>query len=116
MRAILGIWLFILFPLAPGKADSVVVITAEEAITAVLRSNPLLKNEIDKKNLTRSVRSTWYHWLFRINQLVTIKDQLDWLSDLDRIAELRYEEGDIELLEKSYFLTESAKIRADSVR
>jgi hypothetical protein len=115
MRVIFWIWLLIHVSLASGQADSVVVITAEDAITEGLRNNPLLKSEIDKKILSRNIKSAWYQWLFRINQQLTIKDQMHWISDLDRIAELRYREGDIELLEKSYFLAEAAKIRASAV-
>jgi hypothetical protein len=43
-----------------------------------------------------------------------MQDHLNLLGDVDRIAALRYQEGDIDLLEKSWFVTELAEIKTNT--
>jgi outer membrane protein TolC len=115
MRLILCILLFFLVFPASGQTGALKTISAEEAVAMALRNDPSLQTDAGRKKLTRDIKSAWFQWLFQINRSLVIRDQLHVLNDLDRIAAMRYQEGDIELLEKSYFTTELAKIRTNAV-
>jgi hypothetical protein len=95
-----------------GQANTMAFSTVEDAVAIGIHNNPSLTTESDKKDLVRRIKSAWYQWLYQINRLSVLEDQLQWLSDLDRVAALRYEEGDIDLLEKSSFIEELARIRS----
>jgi len=112
MRVILGILLLFQVLPTPGQTDTLAFRTVEDAVLTAFRNNPSLTADSAKKKLVRHIKSTWYQWLYQINRLTVLEDQLQWLGDLDRVAALRYEEGDIDLLEKSSFMDALARIRA----
>jgi outer membrane protein TolC len=112
MRVILGILLLLQVLPTPGQTDKPAFSTVENAVLTGIRNNPTLTTDSAKKYLVRQIKSTWYQWLYQINRLKVLEDQLLWLGDLDRVATLRYEEGDIDLLEKASFVDALARIRA----
>lgn len=111
MRLISAILLFLLIFKASAQNDSMVISTVEEAVAVAIQKNQAIQTEADRKVLVRDIKSTWYRWLFQLKELQVLQEYLAELDDLDRIAALRYTEGDIELLEKSYFLNQLAEIR-----
>lgn len=111
MRVIFCILLLLQVIPIHGQTGKLAFTTVENAILTGIRNNPSLTDDSDKKNLVRQIESTWYQWLYQINRLAVLEDQLLWLGDLDRVAALRHEEGDIDLLEKSSFIDALARIR-----
>jgi hypothetical protein len=113
MRPILALILVLQVFRASGQGDSVRVLTLREAQEMASHNNPDLSTPQEKKMLTGDITSVWFKWLFQINACRVKKEQLDALSDLERIATLRYQQGDIDLLEKSSFITKLYEIRTD---
>lgn len=111
MRLVLSILLLLQVLPTHGQTGKLACNTVENAILTGIRNNPSLTDDSDKKNLVRRIKSTWYQWLYQINRSAVLEDQLLWLGDLDRVAALRYAEGDIDLLEKSSFIDALARIR-----
>lgn len=111
MRVILFLFLLSLIFKTYAQTDSVKVMTVEDAVACAFRNTQALLTETEKKKLTRDIKSTWYRWIYQINERQILQEYIDLLHDLDRVATLRYEEGDIELLEKSWFLVKLAEIR-----
>jgi len=111
MRLISAILLFLLVFKASAQNDSMFIATVEEAVAVAIEKNPAIQTEPDRKALVRDIKSAWYRWLFQFNELQVLQEYMAELDDLDRIAALRYTEGDIELLEKSWFLNQLAEIR-----
>ncbi len=111
MRLITATLLLTLVFKTSAQSDSLLIMTVEETVAIAIQNNPEIQAESDRKKLVRDTKSTWYRWLFQRNTLLVLQDYLSALDDLDRIAALRYHEGDIELLEKSWYLTQLAEIR-----
>lgn len=111
MRLISAILLFLLVLKTTAQSDSMFIATVEDAVAVAIQKNPAIQTEPDRKALVRDIKSAWYRWLFQLNELNVFQEYLAELDDLDRIAALRYTEGDIELLEKSWFLNQLAEIR-----
>jgi outer membrane protein TolC len=97
-----------------GQTDSAKILTVEEAVDHALRNNTAIQVESDRKKLTGDVKAIWFQWLFQINEWQTLREHLDMLIDLNRVASLRYEKGDIDLLEKSWFLAKLAEIKTET--
>jgi len=106
-----AILLFLLVFKASAQNDSMFITTVEEAVAVAIEKNPAIQTEPDRKALVRDIKSAWHRWLFQLNELQVLQEYMAELDDLDRIAYLRYTEGDIELLEKSWFLNQLAEIR-----
>ena len=84
-----------------GQPDSLRYISIEDALQLALQQNPSVLNDAAKKMLVRNVKSTYYHMVFLDQKMKTLRDHLNLIGDLGRVASLRYETGDIDLLEKT---------------
>jgi outer membrane protein TolC len=115
MRLISAILLILMVFKTSAQNDSVVIMTVEDAVALALQKNTAIQSESDRKTLVRDIKSVWYLWLFQLNKLRVLQEYLAEIDDLDRVAALRYTEGDIELLEKSWFLTHLADVRTKTV-
>jgi len=74
-------------------------VSLDEAIHTALTGNPDLKSDSIRKHIISEIKSNWNNWIFCINKTHALQDYLQSLSDLGRIAGLRYESGDIDLYE-----------------
>lgn len=88
------------------------IITIDDAIKMALQNNPDTLSISDGKKLTGDIKSAWYQWIFQIHKFKTLQEYRYLLGDLGRIAALRYQAGDVELLEKSTFITKLADVNA----
>lgn len=113
MRPILALILVLQVFRSSGQGDSVRVLTLHEALEMASHNNPDHLTPQEKKMLAGDITSAWFKWLFQINSRRVKQEHLDALSDLERIVSLRYQQGDIDLLEKSWFITKLSGITTD---
>jgi cobalt-zinc-cadmium resistance protein CzcA len=66
--------------------------------------------EIQKRSLTAQVKSAYYFWWFQNEKLNLAKEEAGYLSDIQRIAELRYSLGETGELEKLNATAKAAEI------
>jgi hypothetical protein len=112
MRVILIMALLLQVSASNAQADKIQVITVEQALQTAFRNNPTALSVPDRKKLTCDIKSAWYLWLFKIHKRQTMFEYQHLLGDLDRVATWRYQTGEIDLLEKSAFITKLADAEA----
>ena len=115
MRIFLTLILVLQVFRASGQVDSVLLLTLDETLVLARRNNPDLTTVAEQKKLGRNITSAWYKWLFQINASRLLQEHLVLLADLERIATLRYQQGDIDLVEKSRLLAKQAEIRTNKL-
>ena len=100
MRLVGIILLFLLTHIVSGQSGTVLILSPETAVSLAIRNNPTAQLDDQEKILKRDVRSVYFSWLYQISKLKVIRQQLLFYNDIDRVATLRYQTGDIELQEK----------------
>lgn len=78
----------------------------------------LSENEfkIVKKELEAQVKINWYHWIYLINQFNTKQELAKMYKEFVRIAQLKYELGESNLLEQTLAETEYASIKNELLK
>ncbi len=69
------------------------------------------ESDLAKKNITAEVKSAYYFWVYTYNKLLLLEQKENVFSDIERIAELQYKNGDIDQLEKTSLCAEAAGVR-----
>ncbi len=69
--------------------------------------------EVVKKNITGKVKSAYYFWIYLHNKLEIINEEKKLYGDLTRVAELQYELGATNLLEKTMTSATQAKVEIE---
>jgi len=105
MRTFIIIQLISLSLLCVGQTDSLRYISIDDALQLALQHNPTALNDAARKALIRDVKSTYYHLVLVDQKMKILRDQLNLIGDLRRVARLRYETGDIDLLEKTILVS-----------
>jgi hypothetical protein len=111
MRQCAVIILLVFSVMAYGQSDTVISISPEKAISLAIRNSPAIQLNYQRKELAREIKSAYFLWLYQINEFTTLKQQLIFLADLERIADIRYKNGDIDLLEKLTANTQLAELK-----
>lgn len=113
MRLFTIIILFAFYFPAAGQSGQVRKITLGEAVSDAILKNPSLKSDIEKKNHVAKVETAYFDQVYQICRYNTLKQQAYLFRDLERVADLRYNAGDIDLLEKTRMKSRIAEIRTD---
>jgi len=113
MRVILTLLLLLQVLRATGQSDTTKVLAFDDAIAIALLNNPSFVSDADQKKLLWNISSTWFYLLLQLNEIQLLQEHFALLCDLDRVAALHYQEGNIELLEKSAFLAKLAESKAN---
>jgi outer membrane protein TolC len=113
MRLISALLLLLKVLWVAGQSDSSKTLTLDDAVAIALMNNPSTMSVTDRKKQLWDIKAAWYFWLFQLNEHQLLQECLNSSGDLDRIAALHYQEGNIELLEKSAFMAELAESRAN---
>lgn len=88
------------------------ITSCNEALTAALKNNSSnLNSDINK--LSIDVKSAWFELIFEINKINSLQNYLVLLDDLERVASLRYQAGDIDLLQKTMLDSKVAEVMYD---
>jgi cobalt-zinc-cadmium resistance protein CzcA len=66
------------------------------------------EQEIRRKHISAEIRSAYYFWVYQQSRLNVLEQQQDLYSDFARIADLKYQKGEIDLTEKATLIAEAA--------
>lgn len=102
--------LFLLFPycLAEGQPPPEKKITLNDAISLALLNNNGLDNEEIKKMLVGNVEKTYFQLVYEKNKTGILQEEARLMQNMANVATLRYESGDIDLLEKNSMISRFA--------
>jgi len=64
-----------------------------------------------RKEITAEVKRAWAYYVYALHTLQLYKEQSEWADRLQKAGNLRYEQGDITLLEKNMATSVAADIR-----
>jgi hypothetical protein len=110
MRVLIIILLILQVTLASGQPDIRRSVLFQEAVNEALITNPQFQYEPQRKKAITELKSNWYTWLYKINKLEVIQEYYDWMNDIARVADLKYEDGEIDLYENSTLHLKLAEI------
>lgn len=99
--------------LAAGQSGPVKKITLREAVFLAMQNNPSAKTENQKKALVAEVEGAYFYRVYQMCRYKTLQEQACLLQDMERVANLRYNAGDIDLLEKTGMISRIAEIRTE---
>lgn len=68
-------------------------------------------HQIVEKEVVAEVKRAWAYYLYAYNLRSLYNDQNQWAEELQRIGELRYQQGEITLLEKNMAATMAADLK-----
>jgi outer membrane protein TolC len=110
--------LFFLIPFFPveGQPSPVKKITLGEAISLALLNNSLLNNHDAKKVLVGNVEKTYFQLVYEINKTRIIRQEAGLMQNMAHVADMRYEAGDIDLLEKNNMISRFADVNTSLSR
>jgi len=110
MRSLIFFLFLFTFILTAGQTGLVKRVSLTDAISVALRNNADLKTGHEKL-VKNEVKKAYFDLIYRINKYKTSQMQADLLYDLERVANLRYDAGDIDLLEKNAILKRYVEIK-----
>jgi outer membrane protein TolC len=116
MRIFLILFLLIRFLSAQGQLPPEKKITLGDAITLALLNNNVLNSEDGKRTLVGNVEKTYFQLVYEKNKTSIIRQQAILMQNLANIADLRYEAGDIDLLEKNSMISQFANVNTSLSR
>jgi hypothetical protein len=115
MRAWLIAALLLQFIVASGQSARINKISLDEALVLTYKNNPTATSDSARKKLSCDLKSAWHLLLYKINKQETLQAYQQLLGDLERVAVLHYQSGNIEYLEKSSFIRKLAEIKTTEV-
>ena len=72
--------------------------------------------QLAQKNITAETKIAWYHWILLINQHKIKQKQVELYQEFVRIAQLKYELGESNLLEQTMAETEYASTKNELLK
>jgi hypothetical protein len=116
MRVFLVLILLIPFPPAEGQPSPQKKITLGDAISLALLNNSGLNNDAAKKVLVGNVEKTYFQLVYEKNKTGIIQQEASLMQNVAHVADLRYEAGDIDLLEKNSLIAWFADVNTSLSR
>jgi hypothetical protein len=110
MRISLILFLMFFSLLSKAQLPPEKKITLGDAISLALLNNTTLHNDTGKKILVGNVEKTYYQLVYEKNKTNIIRQEAALMQNLDNVADLRYEAGDIDLLEKNSLVSRFADV------
>jgi outer membrane protein TolC len=116
MRIVLILFLLILFSPTKGQLSPEKKITLGDAISLALLNNSGLNNDEVKKVLVGNVEKTYFQLVYEKNKAGILRQEASLIRNVARVADLRYEAGDIDLLEKNSMISWFASVNTSLSR
>jgi outer membrane protein TolC len=110
MRVFLISLLLIPLYLAQGQPSSEKKITLSDAISLALLNNTGLNNDAAKKVLVGNVEKIYFRLVYEKNKTTLLRQQASLMQNMANVADLRYEAGDIDILEKNSMISRFALV------
>lgn len=111
MRALLIIALLLPLTAASGQFEQKHIASLDEALELTVANNPLSLTDSGIKKLSCQVKSYWLTLLYQIQKWKTLQAYHQYLLDLERVANLHYETGEIDYEQKSRIIMNVAEVR-----
>jgi hypothetical protein len=86
------------------------IINLDEAVTAAILRHPSLPPD-SEKTLIADVESAYLEYVYLVNRYHIFRQHVCLISDMERIANLRYNTGDIDLVQKTSMISGLEEIR-----
>jgi outer membrane protein TolC len=116
MRFYLILLLLLFFPRAEGQSPAEKKITLGDAISLALLNNTGTDSEAVKKMLVGNVERTYFRLVYEKNKTTILRQQAGLMQNIPVVADLRYEAGDIDLLEKNSMISRFAEVNTSLSR
>lgn len=110
MRIFLISFLLIPLCLAQGQPSPEKKISLSDAISLALLNNTGLNSDAVKKVLVGNVEKTYFRLVYEKNKTTLLRQQASLMQNMPNVADLRYEAGDIDLLEKNSMISRFARV------
>jgi hypothetical protein len=110
--------LFLLIPFSPtdGQPSPEKKITLGDAISLALLNNTGIINDDIKKALVGNVEKTYFQLVYEKNKARIIQEEASLMQNMAIVANLRFEAGDIDLLEKNSLISRFADVNTSLSR
>jgi outer membrane protein TolC len=110
--------LSLLIPFFPtvGQPSPEKKITLRDAISLALLNNTGLNNDDVKRSLVGNVEKTYFQLMYEKNKARIIQQEASLMQNMALVADLRYEAGDIDLLEKNSLISRFADVNTSLSR
>lgn len=116
MRIFLILSLLIPFFPTEGQSSTEIKITLGDAISLALLNNSELNNDEAKKALVGNVEKTYFQLVYEKNKTSIIRQEAGLMQNMASVADMRYEAGDIDLLEKNSMILRFAEVNTSLSR
>ncbi len=116
MRIFLILSLLIPFFQTDGQPSPEKKITLGDAISLALLNNTGLNNDAVKRSLVGNVEKTYFQLVYEKNKTRVIQQEASLMQNMAIVADLRYEAGDIDLLEKNSLISRFADVNTSLSR
>lgn len=110
MRILLILLFLVPFQQGQGQTSPEKKITLGDAITLALVNNTGLEDDALKRSLVGGVEKIYFQLVYEKNRAGIIQQQVNLMQNMVSVADLRYEAGDIDLLEKNSMLARFAEV------
>jgi hypothetical protein len=110
MRPLIFFLLLFTCIMTAGQSGPIKKISLTDAISVAIRNNAVLKTGHDKV-VKNDVKKAYFDLIYRLNRIKALQMQADLLHDLERVANLKYLAGEIDLLEKTALISRYTGIK-----
>jgi hypothetical protein len=114
MRAWLIMALLLQLSAASGQSVNYRYLTLDDALAVACKNIPTEEASSGRKELARDIKSAWYQLLYNIHKWQTLQAFQKQLDDLERVAALHYQAGEIDKMERSAFINKQAVINTST--
>jgi len=115
MRICLILILLIPFIHITGQPSPEIKISLDDALSLALLNNAVQTDDL-KRALVGDVEKTYFQLVYEKNKASIIQQEAILMQNMASVAELRYEAGDIDLLEKNSMISQFADVNTALAR
>jgi outer membrane protein TolC len=105
MRIFLLVFLLFPFSMMRGQVPAEKKISLGDAISLALLNNTGLNHNDARKELVGKIEKTYFQLVYQQNKAGILQQEAGLMQNMVNIADLRYEAGDIDLLEKNRMIS-----------
>jgi outer membrane protein TolC len=116
MRIFLLLFLLILFFRTAGQSSPEKKLSLSDAVSLALLNNTGLNHDDARKALVGNVEKTFFQLVYEINKTSVIQEEASLMKNMANVADLRYEAGDIDLMEKNSMISRFAYVNTSLSR
>ncbi len=116
MRVFLILFLLILFFRSEGQSSPWKRISLSDAVSLAFLNHTDQNTEDARKIMAGNVKKTYFRLVYEVNKTSVIQEQAGLMKNMVSVADLRYEAGDIDVIEKNQMISRFAEINTSLSR